>query len=59
MFLKRELRKIISDFELFGSASFFIRKNKGGGISDCYHIPRQTLAPEKMNEDGEIEAYYY
>lgn len=59
LFPKRELRKIISDFELFGSASFQIVKNKKGEPLNCYHIPRQTLAPKKMNDKGEIEAYFY
>lgn len=59
LFPKKELRRVISDFELFGSCAFQVVKDKGGNPLNCYHIPRQSLAPEKMNEDGEIEAYYY
>ena len=60
LFPKKELRRVISDFELFGSCAFQVVKDKGGNPLNCYHIPRQSLAPEKMNEDSEeIEAYYY
>lgn len=55
-----ELRKIISDFELFGEASFQVIKTKDGkDINSIYHIPKQFIVPTLENEDGEIEGYWY
>mgnify|MGYP003629857992 FL=1 len=63
LFPKKELRKIISDFKLFGSASVQVVYSKGSGalrkVTGVYHIPRQTVVPEKMDEDGDINTYYY
>lgn len=55
-----ELKKIISDFQLFGSASMQIVKQKNREkVAGIYHIPINLLAPELENEDGEIEGYWY
>lgn len=56
-----ELKKIVSDFQLFGSASIQIIKQKGNRdkVAAIYHIPINLLAPELENEDGEIEGYWY
>lgn len=55
-----ELKKIVSDFQLFGSASIQIVKQKNREkVSGIYHIPINLLAPELENEDGEIEGYWY
>lgn len=55
-----ELKKIISDFQLFGSASLQIVKQKNREkVAGIYHIPINLLAPELENEDGEIEGYWY
>jgi hypothetical protein len=55
-----ELRKIISDFELFGEASFQVIKTKDKkDLSQIYHIPKQLVVPALENEDGEIEGYWY
>jgi len=60
IFPKRELRKIIADFKLQGNAAFQVIYSKSGKeVVKCYHIPVESLAPEKVNDDGEIEAYYY
>lgn len=59
LFPKKELRRVISDFELFGSCAFQVVKNAKGEPLNCYHIPRQTLAPEKMDDEGDIKAYFY
>jgi len=56
----KELRKIISDFELFGEASFQVIKAKNKkDLGAIYHIPKQLVVPEIENEDGEIEGYWY
>jgi len=56
----KELRKIISDFELFGEASFQVIKTKDGkDINSIYHIPKQLVVPALENEDGDIEGYFY
>lgn len=63
LFPSKEVRKICNDFELFGSAAFQVIYSKGKGalrrITGVYHIPRQTIAPNKMNEEGEITTYWY
>jgi len=56
----KETRKIISDFELFGEASFQVIKTKDRkNISSIYHIPKQQVVPALENEDGIIETYWY
>lgn len=56
---KRELKKIVADFELQTNAAIQVVYAKDGKPVKCYHIPVETLAPEKVNEEGDIEAYYY
>ena len=52
------MRKVILDFKMLGEASFQVLYRDGRVVS-AEHFPRQTLRAEKMNEDGEIQAYYY
>jgi len=52
------LRKITLDLKLLGEACFQIVYQKGQ-VMAAEHFPRQTLRAEKMNDDGNIEAYYY
>ena len=56
---KKDLRKIVSDFQLFGEASMQIIKKRGGGISSIYHIPKEKVVPQIADEDGEIKGYFY
>lgn len=57
---KKELRKIISDFELFGEASMQIVKAKNGkDLGAIYHLPKQSVVPSLENEDGDIASYWY
>lgn len=57
---KKELRKIIADFELFGEASMQIVKAKNGkDLGAIYHLPKQLVVPSLENEDGEITSYWY
>jgi hypothetical protein len=55
----KTLHRIVSDFALFGEASFEIIQNKGGGLSEINHVPKQKLVPNIANEDNEIEVYWY
>ena len=56
---KKDLRKIVSDFELFGEASMQIIKKRGGGLSSINHIPKQKVVPQIADEEGEIKGYWY
>jgi len=54
------LRKVTSDLKLMGQCAFQIIYTKTGRqIAQVEHIPIQTLRAEKMNEEGDIEAYYH
>lgn len=52
------LKKVVLDLKLLGEASFQVLY-KDSRVYKAEHFPRQTLRAEKMNEDGEIEGYYY
>lgn len=52
------LRKVCLDLKLLGEASFQVLY-QDSKVLKAEHFPRQTLRPEKCNEKGEIEAYYY
>lgn len=52
------MRKVVLDFKMLGEGSFQVLRRDGRVVS-AEHFPRQTLRAEKMNEDGQIEAYYY
>ena len=55
-----EIKKIISDFELYGEAAIQIIKAKGSDkLPTLYHLPKENTAPKKVNDDNEIEGYYY
>jgi hypothetical protein len=55
---KKDLRKVCKDFEMFGESSIELKyiNNK---IKNCFHVPKQRIAPEVANEEGDIEAYWY
>ena len=54
------LRKIAMDLKLLGQASFQLVKSKNGKrYATASHFPIQTLRPEKANDDGDVEAYWY
>lgn len=57
---KKELRKIIADFELFGEASFqVVRAKNGKDLGAIYHLPKQLVVPSLEDEDGNITSYWY
>ena len=60
IFPKKELRKVLADFVIFGEASLQIIKTKDKkGIANIYHLPNEKVAPAIENEEGEIEGYWY
>ena len=50
-----DVRNIVLDYKLQGQFSFQVTRNKIGEIISITHFPIETLAPEKMNEEGNIE----
>ena len=54
-----DLRKIITDFQIFTEASFQVIPTKGGDLAEIVHLPKQYVVPSIENEDGEIESYWY
>lgn len=60
MFSDADIRRIVSDYKLFGEAIVqVIPANGRGELPICYHMPKELTAPQKRNEDNEIEGYYY
>lgn len=59
VFSKKEQRKCLADLKEFGQYDMQILRAKGGGVAKIMHIPTNKIAPEKANDKGEIEAYYY
>ncbi len=54
------MRKICDDFYTFGQAAYqVIYDTAHTKVMEIAHMPIQNLRPEKMNEEGYIEAYYY
>ena len=54
------LRKCSLDLKMLGAAHMQVHFNKNHTkIEKVYHIPTQLLAPEKCNDDGDIDAFYY
>ena len=57
---KQVLRKFIKDLKMLGSGSFQVIYNKNHTkIVRVEHIPRNLLQPNKCNEDGEIDGYWF
>jgi hypothetical protein len=60
LFTEDLMRKICDDFYTLGQASFqVIYDTAHTKVMEVAHMPIQNLRPEKMNEEGDIEAYYY
>ena len=55
-----ELKKVILDFKMLGQAAFQVHYSKDHKkIVKVYHMPIQLIAPEKCDEHGKINGYYY
>ena len=60
LFSKDDVRKLITELKMMGQCAIQVHYSKDRKkIVKAFHIPVNLLAPEKCNEDGEIEAYYY
>lgn len=58
----RCLKKIILERKMLGQAAIQVIYSKSGNnrkVVKVKHFPIHTLRPEKMDEDGVINAYYY
>jgi len=55
----KELRKMVTDFQVFGEFSFQVIENRGGELDSIIHLPKQMVIPSIANENNEIEFYYY
>lgn len=53
------LRKVTADLKMMGQCAFQIIYTNDRQVGQVEHMPIQTLRAEKMNEEGDIEAYYY
>lgn len=53
-------RKLATDLKLFGQCAMQVLYNaEHTQVVQVEHYPVETLRPEKCNDEGEIEAYYY
>jgi len=59
IFNKREQKKCIADFKIFGQYSMQILRAKGGGVAKILHIPINKLGIERADENGDINNVYY
>ena len=55
---KKDLKNFIKDRYLLGMGALQVVKNKGK-ITSVTHFPMNTLRAGKMNEDGEIDTWFY
>lgn len=58
----RDLKKIILERKMLGMAAMQVIYDKGGRnrkVAKIKHFPIHTLRPEKMDGEGEINAWYY
>lgn len=58
LFKPKELKKVINDRKILGLGALKIQY-KGGKVSKVSHFPMETLRVKKMNDEGEIEGWYY
>lgn len=60
LFKKDCVRQLVSDLKMLGQCAIQVIYNSDHSrIIEAYHVPIQLLRPEKCNEEGEIEAYYF
>jgi hypothetical protein len=55
---KKEVRRIVKDFEMFGMASFEVMYLQNAPVK-IVHVPTEKIAPEKANDEGNITGYFY
>ena len=60
LFKKQDVRQLVTDLKLLGQCAMQVIYSKDRKkVVNTHHIPVQLLRPEKCNEEGKIEAYYY
>jgi hypothetical protein len=60
LFSDEQVKKVVMDLTMLGMGAFQLVKSKDGKkYVKAYHFPIQTLRPQKANEKGEIEKWYY
>ena len=58
IFQAEDVRRVCHDLKLFGHASFQLTLDKGKVVG-AFHIPRNYLRPAKVNEEGEVDTFYF
>ena len=58
IFQAEDVRRVCHDLKLFGHASFQLTLDKGQ-VMGAFHIPRNYLRPAKVNEEGEVDTFYF
>jgi len=57
---KKELRKVIQDYVLFGEACVEVLLGKtGSDIAEINHLPKNKVVPNEVDENGDINNYWY
>jgi hypothetical protein len=60
LFSKTTLRNVIFDYKALGSGAFQVIWSKDGKtIAEVQHISIQNILPNKCNEEGIVEGYWY
>jgi len=60
LFKKETVKKICKDFTLFREGSFEIILGKSGNeIAQINHLPKHKVVPSEVDENGEINSYWY
>ncbi|MBV1928508.1 MAG: hypothetical protein KUG81_03245, partial [Gammaproteobacteria bacterium] len=54
----RDIRMIVSDFQLFGEATMQVIEDRKGRLLNIKHLAKNLTAPSIANEDNEIESYW-
>jgi uncharacterized protein Usg len=55
----KDVEMIAYDFQIFGEFTFFVTKNKKGGLHSITHVQNHLVVPNKENDKGVIEGYWY
>lgn len=59
IFPKRDIRKCLADFKIYGQYAMQLIRSKGGGVAQILHLPMEKLGMEKMDDKGVINNVYY
>jgi hypothetical protein len=60
IFGDEQVKKCVMDLVMLGMCAFQLVKSKDGKkYVKAYHFPIQTLRPQKANDKGEVEKWYY